>query len=293
VAGTNLSPYLNPMRAEIEDRALSAIDRSGTMGLHGNAVDAIKNKAFGGTRGAILDAVSMAETARARGDTSARLRGEAYDRATGLAQGDINTRLAARELNQRGELGSADVVNRAATSLASTAGATQESRLKDLFAMIQGGGILQNQSQANLNRDAAVAGGGRTQDIENLNLLLSSLGMTPYNKSTTTNTVSEAEKKGTDWATVGLGVGNLLKGGTMFAPFLSEDTEKTDVKKIGEVPGKPLGLFAYRYKGDPKTYPKVVGIMASEVEKYRPEAVKVIGKGKKRRRVVDYTKALA
>ena len=38
-------------------------------------------------------------------------------------------------------------------------------------------------------------------------------------------------------------------------------------------------MYAYRYKGDPKTYPKVVGPMAQDIEKKYPEAVtEVAGK---------------
>jgi hypothetical protein len=44
-------------------------------------------------------------------------------------------------------------------------------------------------------------------------------------------------------------------------------------------------MYAYRYKGDPKTYPKVVGPMAQDIQKKVPSAVKKIGK----RKVVNYS----
>jgi hypothetical protein len=36
-------------------------------------------------------------------------------------------------------------------------------------------------------------------------------------------------------------------------------------------------MYAYRYKGDPKSYPKVVGPMAQDVEKKHPGSVGKIG----------------
>jgi hypothetical protein len=78
---------------------------------------------------------------------------------------------------------------------------------------------------------------------------------------------------------MGLGILSLLP----MIPGLSDRDEKTDIKKVGFDEGLGLDLFAYRYKGDPKTYPKVVGPMAQDVEKKYPHAVKKVG-GK---RVVD------
>jgi hypothetical protein len=76
---------------------------------------------------------------------------------------------------------------------------------------------------------------------------------------------------------MGLGIFSTILG-------LSEDDTKTDKEKVGKLPGTDLDLWAYRYKKDPKTYPKVVGVMASDVEKKIPEAVhKVDGK-----RVINY-----
>ena len=45
---------------------------------------------------------------------------------------------------------------------------------------------------------------------------------------------------------------------------MSDENEKTDKKKIGKDPDTGLDLYSYRYKGDPKTYPKVVGPMAQD-----------------------------
>ncbi|MBY0320942.1 MAG: tail fiber domain-containing protein [Reyranella sp.] len=52
-------------------------------------------------------------------------------------------------------------------------------------------------------------------------------------------------------------------------PYLgiaSDRRMKTDIEKLGVDPLTGLPMYAYRYKDDPKTYPKVVGPMAQDVE---------------------------
>lgn len=69
---------------------------------------------------------------------------------------------------------------------------------------------------------------------------------------------------------------------------LSEDDTKEDKKRLGDIEGE-MGLWEFRYKDDPKGTPKQLGLMASEVEKEKPQAVK---RGKDGKRRVDYGTAL-
>lgn len=69
---------------------------------------------------------------------------------------------------------------------------------------------------------------------------------------------------------------------------LSDDDAKTDKQKVAEIePG--MNLHAYRYKGESKAAPLRLGLMASEVERKRPGAVKRGDDGLRR---VNYSKAL-
>lgn len=77
-----------------------------------------------------------------------------------------------------------------------------------------------------------------------------------------------------------------LMGGVGQLISLSDDDAKTDKKKIGQV--HDLGVHEYRYKGEPKSAPKRIGLMASEVEKKDPGAVQ----RKNGLRHVNYTRAL-
>jgi len=75
---------------------------------------------------------------------------------------------------------------------------------------------------------------------------------------------------------LGLG-GSLLSG---ISGLFSDRRMKTDIRKLGKEPETGLDIYAYRYKGDPKSYPKTVGPMAQDIEKRRPDLVGTIG-GKK------------
>jgi hypothetical protein len=52
---------------------------------------------------------------------------------------------------------------------------------------------------------------------------------------------------------------------------------KTDIEYIGRDETTGLDMYAYRYKSDPKTYPKVIGPMAQDVAKLYPDMVMTIG----------------
>lgn len=68
------------------------------------------------------------------------------------------------------------------------------------------------------------------------------------------------------------GLGGSLLGG--LGSIASDRRLKTDIQKFGKDPENKLPLYAYRYEGDPKSYPKVVGPMAQDVKRVAPEAVK-------------------
>jgi hypothetical protein len=113
----------------------------------------------------------------------------------------------------------------------------------------------------------------RDYPIQQLNLRLAALGMSPYGKTDTTNKTSTAEIPPTDYATLGLGVLKTIPS----LVAMSDRKTKTDITKLtdGDIP-----LYSYRYKGDPKSYPKVVGPMAQDIEKKYPSAIKKVGKYK-------------
>lgn len=87
------------------------------------------------------------------------------------------------------------------------------------------------------------------------------------------------------WQANQAAMGSMIGGlGGLFA--LSDERAKTDKDKIGETEDG-MGIYSYRYKGSPK---KQIGLMAQEVQKKKPQAVRKGADGLLR---VDYGKALA
>lgn len=89
------------------------------------------------------------------------------------------------------------------------------------------------------------------------------------------------------------GVGTLL-GAPSTSVFgkmigLSDDRAKKDKKKVGHLESVDLGVHEFRYKNEPSTAPKRLGLMASEVERKNPAAVQ----RRNGLRYVDYSAALS
>lgn len=83
------------------------------------------------------------------------------------------------------------------------------------------------------------------------------------------------------------GFGGLFAGGKTSAlaglMSLSDERTKTDKRKVGKTKGG-LGIYTFRYKGDPRTQ---MGVMAQDVQKKKPGAV---GTGPGGLMMVDYSK---
>ena len=86
------------------------------------------------------------------------------------------------------------------------------------------------------------------------------------------------------WQANQASMGSMLGGlGGLFT--LSDERAKTDTDKIGET-DDGMGIYSYRYKGQPQ---KQIGLMAQEVQKKKPQAVRKGVDGLLR---VNYEKAL-
>lgn len=141
----------------------------------------------------------------------------------------------------------------------------------DLSRLLSLGQMQQGQEQRYLDDAYGRFVEARDYPLEQLNTRLAALGMSPYGRTQTTT-----QNNPTNWGGVASGIGNALMGFAM----MSDKSMKTDISKVGKDKETGLDVYSYRYKGDPKTYPKVVGLMADEIEIKMPEAVKEVG-GKK------------
>lgn len=251
----DINAFLNPYTNEVEQRAIGNANTALAQQLRGASDAATKSKAWGGSRAAIEQAVTRGEGIRNIGDLSAQLRSQGFNTAANLAQG--------QQASERAS----------AAGLVGAAAGRQAAGLTDVNALLTSGGQEQTQRQRLIDAAKAKFTEARNYPIEQLNLRLAALGMSPYGKTETINKTATSEDKGPDWATIGLGALKTLPA--LLA--MSDRNTKTDITKLtdGDIP-----MYSYRYKGDPKSYPKVVGPMAQDIEKKYPSAVKKVGKYK-------------
>lgn len=274
----DINPYLNPYTNEVEQRAIGNANTSLQQSLLANSDAARKAGAFGGSRHGVTEGVTTAEGIKGIGDLSARLRQAGFDTATSTALADRSGMRATAGglLSTAGGLQNSMVTQQ--NSLQSQQQQQMAKRQQDqditiqnIAALLGAGGQETGSRQALIDAAQKKFYEARDYPIEGLNTRLAALGMSPYGKTETSNKVATSEDKGPDWATILLGGAKALPG---IMGMFSDRTAKTDIVKLsdGEIP-----MYAYRYKGDPKTYPKVVGPMAQDVEKKFPKAVKKIG----------------
>lgn len=305
----DINQFLNPYTNEVEQRAIGNANTALTQQMAGNASAAEKAGAFGGSRFAVQQGVTQGEGVRNIGDLSAQLRRAGIDFATQTALQDRTGRQAAAGglLNTAGGMGGASdrymntgtgYLNTAAgirdtaAGLGSTAGGVAGTgsgylgaantklagNAQDVQSLMMAGQSDMAQRQQVINADMQKFQERQDYPVQQLNMRLAALGMSPYGKTETSNKTSTSEDKGPDWATIGLGTLKTIPS----LVAMSDRDAKTDITKLtdGDIP-----MYSYRYKGDPKSYPKIVGPMAQDVEKKFPSAVKKIGKYK----TIDYS----
>lgn len=246
IMGLDRAAYTNPFTQEVEANALRNLDRQREISLMGNSDKARAASAFGGSRHGVVDAITNAEATRSAGDLSAELRKMGFDTASGLMQQDVGNMFTG------------------ANALLGGAESGDKKRLADFSALLGIGGQEQAQTQRGLDDKYRRFLEKEGHSLEDLNVRLSALGMSPYGKSETTKSTGTPASSGTDFAQMGLGILSLLPA----LAGLSDERLKTDKKQVGEVAGVPM--FTYRWKGQAKGTPKVYGPMAQDVEKAFP-----------------------
>lgn len=274
----NVQQYMNPYLSEVEQRASDALSRQLAQTQNQIASQAVQARAFGGSRQGIQEGVAAAEASRAMGDLSARLRAEGFQQAAALQQADQARALQAALANQQAGLAGAGLGLQGAETLGRLAGQAQTAGMADVGAISAVGAQRQAQQQRGLEEAYARFVEQRDFPLQQLNLRLAAVGATPYGQTQTQT--STGGQTGSNLL-AGLGAaGTFASGMASILPFfLSDETMKTDIKKVGKDKDTGLTIYSYRYKGDPKSHPKIVGPMAQEIEEKYPEMVtQVAGK---------------
>lgn len=265
LSGTDLSSYMNPFTQSVIASGMNAIDAQRMQALNQVGDQAIRTGAFGGSRQGIVEGVTNAAAANQAGQLASQLMGQNFSQAQAAAQNDINRNLQAQAYNQSAGLQGAGLNLNAANQLGSLASQGQQSFLTGLQAAMAGQQGIQGQNQNILDAQRQYYTEQQQFPLQQLQIPLQALGVTPYGSTTTQSTPTS----GSPFLS-GLGM-------LMSFPFSSDKNEKTDIKRLGTDPATGLDMYAYRYKGDPKSYPKVVGPMAQDIEKKYPGATAKVG----------------
>lgn len=287
----NRAAYMNPYIDEVERRSIQSMMTAGQAAQTGIASDAAKRGAFGGSRQAIQAANQGAQTTKDIGELSAKLRAQGFDTATAAMQGDIANKLKAETQTgewaqqaqteyEKNKIAAQQQKVVAAQQLADIADSAQKSKMNEIAEYLGMGNIYQQQMQRVYDDKKGKWQEKRNYPLEQLNILMAALGMSPYGHTEITNKTSESTAGGGGMGMIG-GLMQMLPG----LMSLSDRETKTDIEKLGQDDVTGLPLYAYRYKGDPKSYPKTVGPMAQDVAKKYPKLVRKVGG----RRVIDLT----
>lgn len=270
----NIGAYMNPYIENVENAALSRLQGATQMAVNRIGDQALAARAFGGSRQGIAEGVALGEAARSAGELSANLRSQGFGQAAQLLQTDQQRALQAQLANQQAGLQGAQQRLAASGQLADLSGEYQRSRQLDAALLENIGQQRQAQQQAALDEAYRRFQEQQNYPIEMLNLRLGATSATPYS---TTSTGTQFVPRGNAFLQ-GLGaVGSAATGAAALYPLIfSDERMKTDITKVGRDKETGLDMYAYRYKGDPKTYPKVVGPMAQDIEKKYPDQVREV-----------------
>ena len=286
LSNTNLQPYMNPYTQNVINATLPIMQQN--LGLQQNQQQNAANSAnaFGGSRQGIQQGVTQAQGAQNMAQMAQQLNQANFTQAQGAAQNDIANTLKAQQGNQSAALQQGALANQASQGLGSLGNQQMQNNIANYGMLTSAGGFEQQQAQNNINAQLAKFNQAFQYPQQQLGMMESSLGMTPYDTGTSGTSQSTTTQTQSNPAAMALGglqtLGGLFSapaGGTSAASGImnmfggSDRRLKTDIQKVG-THSTGLPVYAYRYKGDSKAYPKVVGPMAEDVMKIAPHAVR-------------------
>jgi hypothetical protein len=268
----NIGAYMNPYLQNVAGNVLSDLDRQRLMQQSQNAANAIGAKAFGGSRQGIVEA----ETNRAAQETASRALTDLYsggfNAAAGLAGQDLGYAQQAALANQQAGLAGAGLNLQAAGQLGQLGQTQQGMAQSDIAALGNVGSMQQQLAQATTDAE-------RNLILEKFALQQGALqSLSPLAGNVTSKTTSTPSGMQT------LGQVAQIAGAFMASdPSMKENVKpmKGALKKLNFLNGS-----TYNYMDDEDETP-MGGIMADDVEKVMPSAVKAMDNGKKG---VDYSK---
>ena len=144
----NLNKFINPHTQSVVDASMNDINRMSTMQRNQAAAEATAAGAFGGSRGALLEAEVLRNAMDQQARTGSQLRSQGFSEAMANAQQDLNRQQQASQVNAGNRLAALQG-NQAANLNASITNANNQTRtgISNMQAGLQA--ALSNQNSAN------------------------------------------------------------------------------------------------------------------------------------------------
>ena len=204
--------------------------------------------------------------------------------ANQMAQFNAGAQNTAAAQNQAAGLQQGTLDVNAASGLANLGTAAQNNQRQQFLELSTAGAQQQQQAQNQINAQMGQFQQANQYPLQQFGILQSALGQTPYGSTTMGSSTGQSQTTTTPSlmsdVTGGLQAlgGAFGAGGPLASLMGSSDSHlKTDITKVGVHPATGIPLYSYRYKGDPKSYPKVTGPMAEDAMQVAPHAVKTMG----------------
>lgn len=261
-----LQQYYNPYQQNVIESSKAMMAQQNAQQQADLTARAIQQGAYGGDRSGVARAALMGQQALANQQVLAGLQQQGYQQA-----------VSQYNQQQQQAIGAAQ---QGAYSLGQLGLQGQQAALQGIQALLGTGGMQQQLGQQQLTAAYNQWLQARAYPYQQANFYAGIASGIAPNMGGTTNTMGIGSSQTQQQQAQGGGGGaGLLTSALSFLPMLmgSDRNDKTDIKYIGKDPETGEKMYEYRYKGDPKSYPKVVGPMAQDIEEDEPERVHEIG----------------
>lgn len=148
---TDLNPYLNPYTSQVIDTTTQQITRQNDILQNQTRARAAAAGAFGGSRGAILEAENNRAFLDTLASTTANLRNTGFNNAQQAALADIGNKLTADRSNQSNDPAAQQVRLQAAQQMAQSAQARQQGDFLNAQQLLNVGEMQQGMDQSNFD----------------------------------------------------------------------------------------------------------------------------------------------
>jgi len=291
LSNTNLQPYMNPYTQSVINNTLPLMQQQNALAQNQQQNQANSANAFGGSRQGVQQGVAQAQGAMNIGQMASQLNQANFQQAQQAATGDITRNLQAAQGNQSANQANINSLIAAAGGLGNLGSQAQQNQRQQFLEESTAGAQQQQQAQNQINAQMNQFNAAQQYPGQQLGILQSALGMTPYGSTTMGSSTGQTQQTTTPSLMADVTGGLQALGGLASAPaggtsaltglanfFGGSDSHlKTDITKVGVHPPTGLPLYSYRYKGDPKSFPKVTGPMAEDAMQVAPHAVQTVG----------------